>query len=53
MRVLSAAFPFVVCVYFGFVAGKYKGFQEGVDSVEFDKYQASQKIRQCFRMIKL
>lgn len=44
-------FKAVVLVYLGFVTGLYSGFKDGVESVEFDKARAQQKLSQCVRII--
>jgi hypothetical protein len=36
----------------GYQLGNVSGFKNGVESVEFDRYIAQQKINQCMRIVR-
>jgi hypothetical protein len=44
-------FKAIVFIYLGYVTGLYAGFKDGVESIEFDRITAQQKIRQCLRVV--
>jgi hypothetical protein len=36
----------------GYQLGNVNGFKSGVESIEFDRYIAQQKINQCMRIVR-
>jgi hypothetical protein len=43
---------YVMFLFFGFHAGKVLGFQDGVDSVEYDRVRSNQVLQQCLAIIR-
>jgi len=39
-------------MFLGHHLGNVTGFRRGVESVEFDRYVAQQKINQCMRIVR-
>lgn len=43
---------YVMFLLFGFHAGKVLGFQDGVESVEYDRVRSNQVLQQCLAIIR-
>jgi len=51
MGLLKTLIPHIILIYFGFSAGRYFGFKDGVESFEIDKKQAASQLQMCLRFI--
>ncbi len=43
---------YVAFMFLGYQLGNVSGFKNGVESVEFDRYLAQQKINHCLRIVR-
>lgn len=52
MGVLMRNLIYIAISLFSFAVGRYVGFRDGVEIVEFNREHANEKLQQCLRILR-
>lgn len=52
MGVLMRIIEYIIIFFCGYTFGQHTGFIDGVESIEYDRVMANQRLQQCLRILR-